>query len=310
MPTFTYEAREQSGKVERGTREAESAEAVARELRAQGYFIVSIERSARPSPEQLEQLKRQVLAPVFYPVSSKHRAMFFSSLKALMSSGMSVSEGMGSLAKRTQNRILKASAAEMVQEAIRGRPMSAVMAKYPAAFPAVALAVMEAGEESGLIEQTAQRLAKYFDRAFEVEQMYRWHTFYPKVLLIALILFFQILVVVRDEAAALRPELVLSVRSLGAGRRALFRYVYIPASLPAVLTALRVSVGTAVAVLFIAETFATQAGLGYFIVVRTWGTLRYPQMYAGILAMSLLGLTLYFAIEALDRHVNRHLYVA
>jgi ABC-type nitrate/sulfonate/bicarbonate transport system permease component len=131
-----------------------------------------------------------------------------------------------------------------------------------------------------------------------------------KVLLITLILFFQILVVVRDEAAALRPELVLSVRSLGAGRRALFRYVYIPASLPAVLTALRVSVGTAVAVLFIAETFATQAGLGYYIVVRTWGTLRYPQMYAGILAMSLLGLTLYFAIEALDRRVNRHLYVA
>jgi len=188
MPTFTYEAREQSGKVERGTREAESAEAVARELRAQGYFVVAVERAARPRPQQLEQLKRQVLAPVFYPVSSKHRAMFFSSLKALMSSGMSVSEGMGSLAKRTQNCILKAAAAEMVEEAIRGRPMSSIMAKYPAAFPAVALAVMEAGEESGLIEQTAQRLSKYYDRAFEVEQMYRWHTFYPKVLLIALVL--------------------------------------------------------------------------------------------------------------------------
>ena len=55
-----------------------------------------------------------------------------------------------------------------------------------------------------------------------------------KVFLIAFILFFQILVVVRDEAASLRPELLLSVRSLGAGRRALFRYVYLPASLPAV----------------------------------------------------------------------------
>jgi ABC-type nitrate/sulfonate/bicarbonate transport system permease component len=74
-----------------------------------------------------------------------------------------------------------------------------------------------------------------------------------KVFLITLILFFQILVVVRDEAASLRPELIQSVRSLGAGRRALFRYVYLPASLPAVLTALRVSVGTAIAVLFIAQ---------------------------------------------------------
>ena len=73
-----------------------------------------------------------------------------------------------------------------------------------------------------------------------------------KVVIIFLILFFQILVLVRDQAAAIRPELIQSVRSLGAGRRALFRFVYLPASLPAILTALRQSVGTAVAVLYIA----------------------------------------------------------
>jgi ABC-type nitrate/sulfonate/bicarbonate transport system permease component len=124
-----------------------------------------------------------------------------------------------------------------------------------------------------------------------------------KVFLIALILFFQILVVVRDEAADLRPELIVSVRSIGAGRRALFRYVYLPASLPAVLTALRVSVGTAIAVLFIAETYATSSGLGYYIIVESWGALRYAQMYAGVLAMSLLGLALYFAVDGLDRRL-------
>jgi type II secretory pathway component PulF len=217
MPTFTYEAKERSGKVARGRREAESAEAVARELRAQGYFVVSVQRAARPRPERFERLKRQVLAPVFYPVSSKHRAMFFSSLRALMSSGMSVSEAMGGLAKRTQNRILKAAAAEMAEEAIRGRPMSRIMAKYPAAFPAVALAVMEAGEESGLIEQTAQRLAKYFDRAFEVEQMYRWHTFYPKVLLVALALIPNIrLLIFGTVGAYLRSVLTQSLPLLAA----------------------------------------------------------------------------------------------
>jgi ABC-type nitrate/sulfonate/bicarbonate transport system permease component len=126
---------------------------------------------------------------------------------------------------------------------------------------------------------------------------------FSKVFLIALILFFQILVVVRDEAADLRPELILSVRSIGAGRRALFWFVYLPASLPAVLTALRISVGTAVAVLFIAETYATTSGLGYYIIVESWGALRYAQMYAGVLAMSLLGLALYFAVDGLDRRL-------
>jgi len=127
-----------------------------------------------------------------------------------------------------------------------------------------------------------------------------------KIFLIALIIFFQILVVVRDEAANLHPELILSVRSLGAGRRALFRYVYFPASLPAVLTALRVSVGTAIAVLFIAEQSLTTYGLGYYIVVETYQVLLYPEMYAGILAMSLLGLVLYFVINSLELKVNRY----
>jgi ABC-type nitrate/sulfonate/bicarbonate transport system permease component len=124
-----------------------------------------------------------------------------------------------------------------------------------------------------------------------------------KIFIIGIILFFQILVVVRDEAAQLRPELLMSVRSIGAGRRALFRFVYIPATIPAVLTALRISVGTAVAVLFFAESFATTSGLGYYILVESWGALRYPQMYAGVLAMSLLGLMLYFMIDALDRRL-------
>jgi ABC-type nitrate/sulfonate/bicarbonate transport system permease component len=124
-----------------------------------------------------------------------------------------------------------------------------------------------------------------------------------KIFIIGIILFFQILVVVRDEAMQLRPELILSVRSIGAGRRALFRFVYFPATIPAVLTALRISVGTAIAVLFIAESFATTSGLGYYIMTESWGALRYSQMYAGVLAMSLLGLILYFIIDTLDRRL-------
>jgi NitT/TauT family transport system permease protein len=123
----------------------------------------------------------------------------------------------------------------------------------------------------------------------------------PKIAIIFLILFFQILVLVRDQAAGLRPELIQSVRSLGAGRRALFRFVYLPASLPAILTALRQSVGTAVAVLYIAELFATQKGLGYYIYINGSTLFNYPAMYAGVVAMSILGLGLYFGVDWLER---------
>ncbi|MFW2365637.1 MAG: ABC transporter permease [Desulforhopalus sp.] len=130
-----------------------------------------------------------------------------------------------------------------------------------------------------------------------------------KVTLIAIIIFFQILVVVRDEASSLKKELILSVKSLGAGRRALFRYVYLPASLPAVLTALRVSVGTAVAVLFIAEQSLTSYGLGYYIVIETYQVLLYPEMYTGIMGMGILGVLLYFAIYSIELKVGKHLFV-
>jgi NitT/TauT family transport system permease protein len=125
----------------------------------------------------------------------------------------------------------------------------------------------------------------------------------PKIVIIFLILFFQILVLVRDQAAALRPELIQSVRSLGAGRRALFRFVYLPASLPGILTALRQSVGTAVAVLYVAELYATQKGLGYYIYLNGSTLLNYPAMYAGIVAMSLLGLGLYFSVDWLEKRL-------
>ncbi len=124
-----------------------------------------------------------------------------------------------------------------------------------------------------------------------------------KIFIIFIILFFQILVLVRDQAASLRPELIQAVRSLGAGRRALFRFVYLPASLPGILTALRQSVGTAVAVLYIAENFATEQGLGHYIAYQGLSLLNYPAMYAGVMAMSLLGLGMYFSVDWLERRV-------
>jgi ABC-type nitrate/sulfonate/bicarbonate transport system permease component len=122
-----------------------------------------------------------------------------------------------------------------------------------------------------------------------------------KITIMFLILFFQIVVLVRDQAAGLAPQLIQSLNSLGAGRRALFRFVYLPASLPAILTALRQSIGTAVAVLYITELSATKYGLGYYIYYHGSTLLDYPAMYAGVVAMSLLGLGMYFSVDWLER---------
>lgn len=125
-----------------------------------------------------------------------------------------------------------------------------------------------------------------------------------RIVLIVLIIFFQVFVIIRDAASQVHPETLESISSLGAGHWQKLRYVYIPVSIPATMTALKISTGTAIAVLFIAESIAGRNGLGYYI-INEWNRFRYTNMYAGILAMSLLGLVLFATFEGLERHFTR-----
>lgn len=188
MPQFTYEVRQPTGAVSRGTTSGESAQAVARKLQAQGYYVIEIRPlPARAAAASRDAFSRNVLAPVFFRVSSKSLGAFFASLRALLSAGMNISEAMTTLSRRTGNRTLRRAAYEMGEEAVRGRPMSSVLGRFPAAFGPATRAMIETGEESGFLERAAGRLAEHFDRTHELEMAYRWNTFYPKILVLALI---------------------------------------------------------------------------------------------------------------------------
>ena len=121
-----------------------------------------------------------------------------------------------------------------------------------------------------------------------------------KIFLVGFIIFSQMLVTIRDAAKQVAAEHLDSVRSLGAGKMDLLRHVVIPAILPGFFTGFRVSLGTAVAVLFFAETFASENGLGYLI-VDSWTRIAYTEMYAAILTLSILGLLLFILTDLLER---------
>ena len=126
----------------------------------------------------------------------------------------------------------------------------------------------------------------------------------PKIALIALTVFFQVLVAVRDAVKAVPKSAALSIRSLGGSRWDEYRHVVVPATMPAVFTSLRIGVGTAIAVLFIAEAMAGSTGLGYFI-MQSWSMVNYPRMFAGIIALALLGLVLYAIFDLIERQLTR-----
>ena len=126
----------------------------------------------------------------------------------------------------------------------------------------------------------------------------------PKIALISLTVFFQVLVAVRDAVKSVPESAVLSIRSLGGSRWDEYRHVVVPATMPAVFTSLRIGVGTAIAVLFIAEAMAGSTGLGYFI-MQSWSMVNYPRMFAGIIALALLGLILYALFDLVERSLTR-----
>lgn len=126
-----------------------------------------------------------------------------------------------------------------------------------------------------------------------------------KIFLISVIVFFQILVTTRDASRQVNKSMVDSVLSLGAGELQLYRHVIYPACLPKILTALRISLGTAIAVLFFSESIASRGGvggIGYYL-MEAWARMAWDIMFAGIIAMGLMGFTLYLFLEWVERRL-------
>lgn len=129
-----------------------------------------------------------------------------------------------------------------------------------------------------------------------------------KVAMVALALFFQILVSARGAAKNLDEEYLTSVLSAGASHAQVYWHVILPATLPEVLTSVRVSIGLGVAFLYIAETHAALGtGLGAFI--KKYMLFRRDRAFAGIVAMAVLGLVLYVVLDLLEHLVCRWKYV-
>ena len=124
-----------------------------------------------------------------------------------------------------------------------------------------------------------------------------------KIILIMIIIFFQLFIVIRDAVAAIDPAYFDSFLTLSRRRGDMLRHVVLPAAAPKIFTAIRIALGTSFAVLFIAETFATTEGLGWFI-MDSWARLDYVGLYAGITALSAVGTLLFLLCDQAAKRVS------
>jgi NitT/TauT family transport system permease protein len=121
-----------------------------------------------------------------------------------------------------------------------------------------------------------------------------------KIAMLAIILFFQLLIATRDAARAVSRSARYSLYSLGGTRLDLFVHVIWPSVLPSVFTALRIATGTVVAVLFFVESIGTRYGMGLYI-LDSWGRADVPQVFVGMVVLALMGAILYETFDILER---------
>jgi NitT/TauT family transport system permease protein len=100
------------------------------------------------------------------------------------------------------------------------------------------------------------------------------------------------------------PQLIRASQSMGSSSARLFATVILPASLPHIFAGTRISVTTSVLILIAAEMVGAKRGLGYAMYFYQ-ANMKIPEMYAYIVIMAIIGVTLNFTLEAVERRSFR-----
>lgn len=125
-----------------------------------------------------------------------------------------------------------------------------------------------------------------------------------KITIVAYAAFFPVLLNTVAGVRTVDPLLVRAARSLGLSHAALFRKVVLRSAVPTIFTGIRMAGTASILVLIAAEMVGAKAGLGYLI-VNAQSSFLIPDMYAGILTVSLLGLAVNTLLVALERRFSR-----
>jgi NitT/TauT family transport system permease protein len=121
------------------------------------------------------------------------------------------------------------------------------------------------------------------------------------IFLIFLASVFPIIVETAAGVHSIERQYIRAAQNFGVSGLALFRQVVIPASLPHIITGMRISLGVAWLVVVAAEMIALRSGLGYLIIDSRNAGNRYDLVVAGMVIIGLTGLLLDILMRQLEK---------
>jgi general secretion pathway protein F len=176
MPAYSFEAMQSDGGMRRGVVEAESARAVRGMLRGQSLVPLAVAPVHGDADSPTGQAARG--GRIF---SAPQLAVWTRQAAGLLSSGLPLERALAALADEAEDAKHRRLVAALRAEVNGGTSLARAMASHPRDFPAVYVAVIEAGEHSGRLGQVLERLADELDASQALRSKLTGAALYPAI---------------------------------------------------------------------------------------------------------------------------------
>ena len=180
MKKYDYEARDSaSNKIVKSVVQADSENAAAKLLTAQGFVPLKIE---------LQDDKTNFFARFSGRITTKDKVVFTRQLATLIGAGLPLAQSLRTVQEQTTNKRMQEIVQEIISDVEGGKSLSDSFAKHPEAFNKVYVALISAGETSGTMDDSLKRLAAQQEKDAAMMSKIRGAMMYPSIVLVVIIL--------------------------------------------------------------------------------------------------------------------------
>lgn len=179
MAEYQYRMITPEGKEKKGTMEAKSAEQLKVLLKSQKNIVLSV--------HQASLMTRDINLSIGKKVSARDFSIFCRQFVSIIRAGVSIIKALEMMAEQTENKALKKAIREIYEEVSKGETLAGAMRKRSAIFSNMFCNMVEAGEASGSLEVSFERMALQFDKENTLKQAVKKAITYPCVLLVIMV---------------------------------------------------------------------------------------------------------------------------
>jgi type II secretory pathway component PulF len=202
MPRFAYTARDRTGQTVAADLEAPSRKDALRLLSARGFLVSAVTELASGPAGKKGVAKTAKLSPAEARIARRASAVvpgkkeclaFLEALYDLMTSGLSAGEAVRLLSVRIKEPRLRSLCAGLWERISEGAPLSRAMAEFPQVFDPSITNLIQAGEATGSLNETVQRLIAHLTEERELRRELLTALAYPLFMVVVaggVILFF------------------------------------------------------------------------------------------------------------------------